>query len=67
MKLKNYLVVFAVGFVFICVGFQTVALAEIDTEPTTTLKVFTWEIYRGANASTNGGGGDPVDGPGWPK
>jgi hypothetical protein len=66
MKMKKCLLILAITLAFLCAGTQAIALLETTTLSSIMLNIETAKIMDCGLVSPNGGGGDPVDGPGWP-
>lgn len=66
MKMKKCLLIFAVALALLCAGAQAIAVLEITALSSIILNTETSKILECGLVYPNGGGGDPVDGPGWP-
>lgn len=67
MQAKNLVVAFALLAILLSFGMQSAISLQTNIEPTQFVKVIGWEILDDNGTSTDGGGGDPVPGPGVPK
>ncbi|MCW3981742.1 MAG: hypothetical protein NWE81_01300 [Candidatus Bathyarchaeota archaeon] len=64
MNLRKPLALFTIVFVLTSIGLYTTLLNTVDTRAISTLTILESDgdrVFRPV-----GGGGDPVDGPGWP-
>jgi len=64
--MKNYLLVFAIAIILFSIGFQAAILLPISAAPEAFVNTIVFDVYDGGS-TPNGGGGDPVPGPGIPK
>jgi len=67
LQIKNLAVAFALLAILLSFGMQSAISLQSTIEPTQFAKVISWEILGGNGTTTDGGGGDPVPGPGVPK
>ncbi len=66
MNTKYCLALLVVWVVFVSVGVQAVVSFQTNMVPKSFANVFVLESFNGDDANVNGGGGDPVPGPGIP-
>ena len=67
MKTKRCISVLVIALMFLSAGIQTLALLQTAAQPSVTLSAKTSKTWDNEVVYPDGGGGDDVPGPGWPK